>query len=92
MKRWLFYISAIPLGTIVLLIDLVQSALDAVASAFSATNELYHVVLARYEYWAFDVPKYDYFVNSPFNDTLRQQWVKEFKRAWNRDNGPWSGI
>lgn len=87
-KHALFYVTAVPLCLIVLVMDCVIWTAMAVVSVVRATYEVCHVILGRYEHWAFDCPR-DYFVNTPFKHTLRVYWIKEYQRAMNGE-GEWT--
>lgn len=75
MKKILFYVTMIPLAVFYLVWNLMLW----IPAVLIASNDVIDNLLARYEYWAFDVP-YDSAINSPFNQTLKEVWVNAFER------------
>ena len=72
MKKILFYTSCIALIPLILLKDMFTSIFEVLTRASAVLD----VVLARYEHWAFNVPK-DTFFNCPWKRTLKQEYNRE---------------
>ena len=79
MKRVLFWLLFVPLAVVVII-----SGSLSYFDLWMPIDWVFNVILDRFEYWCFDVPR-DYAFNSPFKRTLREEYanakemLQEFK-------------
>ena len=71
MKKLMWYITIIPLT----FITVVWSLMMWIPAVLMASTEVMFNLLARYEYWCFDVSD-EGVINSPFKTPLKQVFIK----------------